>query len=263
MQPAALLGIGYRAPLHNWLGGRPADVQCLELTAEHFLRDPQRAARVTAGLPCSVHCLALSLGSAEAPDADYVRALVRLCAAVRPLWISDHLAFTRAGGIDLGHMNPLHYDEQTLAHVGDQCAALAQRIGVPVLLENISTHLLSGDATAEPAFLNALAQRNGVGVLLDVANLYINASNHGYDPRVWLGALAADNVRQLHIVGYGQDGTGLIDDHACAPQAEVLALLRQVIEHCSPQHVVLEWDRNLPASAQLQSTLHNLRGYLS
>ena len=229
MLTTALPGIGYRAPLHNWLGTRPDVVHCLELTAEHFLRDPQRAARITAGLPCSVHCLALSVGSSEAPDADSVSALARLCAAARPLWISDHLSFTRAGGIDLGHMNPLHYDEQTVAHVGDQRDALMQR----------------------------------VGVLLDVVNLYINASNHGYDPRQWLGALAADNVRQLHIVGCGQDGTGLIDDHACAPQPEVLALLRQVLERCRPQHVVSEWDRNLPLCEQLHSTLHNLRGYIT
>ena len=241
-----LVGVGWRPAWRAWLADPRADVGCIELTAEHFLGRPDDAVRCVGGRPCSIHCLDLSPGSRAAPGQDYLDALRVLCAAVRPCWVSDHLAFTRAGGVDLGHMNPLDLDERTLARLGDRCEQLAGWLGAPLLLENIATHLQVGDPMAEPAFLGALHARSGVGTLLDVANLHVNACNHGFDPIDWLRRLPPQAVRQVHVVGYGRHGHEYIDDHANAPQPEVLALLARVLAGSTPSHVVLEWDCDLP-----------------
>ncbi|MCA8967262.1 MAG: DUF692 domain-containing protein, partial [Planctomycetes bacterium] len=225
------VGIGYRRELHDWLVNSPPEVSCLEVTAEHFYDGGDTLlARLAACVPVSVHGLGLSLGTPGPLDHGE---LDRFCAVVERAgarWVSEHVAFTRAGGVDLGHLNPVPCSRDSLATLSMHVAEVQRACGRRLLLENIAADLRLPGEMDEPAFLDELCRRTGCGLLLDLANLYVNAHNHGYDPRRWLDAIDPRHVVQVHIVGYSEHGRRLSDEHARSIQPELYDLLDVVAD---------------------------------
>lgn len=245
----ALTGLGYRAPLHDWILSKPSGVSCLEITAEHFFDDVSPLAVLRKQFPLYVHGLGLSLGTPGELDAETLRGFKRVVEAAQPEWVSDHIAFTRAGGVDLGHLNPVPISRASLEVIAGHALELADATGRPVLLENIAAPLrLDGDLS-EADFLNGLCETANCGLLLDVTNLYINSRVHSYDPLQWLRALDSARIVQVHIVGYEQRDGALIDSHSAAIQPEILALLREVLAYAPVKSVLLERDEQIHVSA--------------
>lgn len=58
-----------------------------------------------------------------------------------------------------------------------------------------------------------LAERTGCGLLLDVNNVFVSATNHGFDPERHVRSLPHDRIMQLHITGPTDCGRYLIDTH--------------------------------------------------
>lgn len=254
-----MIGVGYRRELAGWIDSSPAGVRCLEITAEHFFSAPrERLTELRRRYRLFVHGLGLSLGTPGPLDAGRLRHFAEVADACNAAWVSEHVAFTRAGETDLGHLNPVRPTRAAAAVVADHAREVADRCGRPILLENITSHLQIPGELPETDFLNLICERAGCGLLLDVTNLHINSRNHGFDPLAWLDAIDASRIRQLHLVGYSERAGRLADDHAEPIQAEVLQLASAVMARAPVEAVILERDMDFPEPGDLAGEIAKL-----
>jgi uncharacterized protein (UPF0276 family) len=203
--------------------------------------------------PLAVHGVGLSLGSAEQLDARHLRRIQELVRAIEPGLVSEHLSWSVVGGAYLGDLLPLPMTEEALAvvcrHVEQTQEALQRRL----LIENPSTYLQFRHSTIpEWEFLAAVAQRTGCGLLCDVNNIFVSASNHGWDPQAYLQALPAAAVGEIHLAGHAlrtldNGRTVRIDDHGSCVSAEVWALYVQALRRFGAKPTLIEWDTDIPA----------------
>jgi uncharacterized protein (UPF0276 family) len=255
-----MTGIGYRHELADWIETNPRRVDCLEITAEHFFHGGEaRLEWLRDRLPLFVHGLGQSLGTPGPLDKDQMQRFAGVAQRADAKWISEHIAFTRTAEADLGHLNPILPTRKNADLIASHARELAGRCERPIILENITSHLLLEGELSEPDFLNAICQEGDCGLLLDVTNLFINSRNHRFDPLQWLDALDIERVTQLHIVGYAEVNGRFMDDHANAVQPELLELAREVIARCFVKAVILERDEAITDSSHLDPEIAKLR----
>lgn len=251
------VGLGYRQELATWLATRPDGIQCLEIVAEHFF--PEGRERLLHDLrrvyPLMVHGLGISLGTPGPLVEEDVRRFERVVAEADPLWISEHVAFTRTSEVDLGHLNPVVPSRESLRVLAEHAMELSGRCRKRLLLENITSHVRLEGEWSEPEFLNRLCEASGCGLLLDVTNLYVNGRNHGFDPRDWLRDLDVRRIVQLHVVGYTERDGRWHDEHAEAIQEDLMDLIHEVLRRAPVEAVVLERDERFPGPGVLRNEL--------
>jgi uncharacterized protein (UPF0276 family) len=262
--PALGVGLGFRQPFRAELFRQRERVDFLEIIADHYLDpspDQERELELLAAhFTLIPHGLNLSLGSAEGLDPTYVKQLARLVQRLRPPWWSEHIAFTRAGGREIGHLSPLPTPREAVAVLARNVAEVRRWIETPLILENITyTVALPGAELEEADFLAEALERADCGLLLDVMNLQANAVNHGYDADRFLGRLPLDRVVQLHFVGgHWSDGL-LIDSHSHPTSPEVWRLLEAVVARAPVKGIILERDENIPPLGELLADLARAR----
>jgi len=254
--PAAA-GIGLRSPhVGEVLAQRPS-VPFFEVHSENYYLDggPALAAlgRIRADYPLSLHGVGMSLGSSDPLDLAHVEKLKTLIARVEPALVSEHLCWSAIGGRHLNDLLPLPYTDEALALACTRISELQERVGREVAVENISSYLAFADSTIpEWEFIAALAQRTGCKLLLDINNVYVNASNHGFDADGYIAAIPADAVAEIHLAGFEQSDGCLIDTHGAPVAPEVWALYARTIERLGPRPTLIEWDTDIPAFDVLQ-----------
>ncbi len=253
------VGLGYRGPLHDWIITQPKEVECLEITAEHFFDTGQKELKQLAeAFPLFVHGLGLSLGTPGPLDRKILRQFARVASLANAEWISEHVAFTRTDEVDLGHLNPVPKTRDTLTVLVDHARELIEYCQRPLLLENITFDLQVGGEMSEPEFLNRLCESAGCGLLLDVTNLFINSKNHQLDAIEWLHEIDAKYIQQLHMVGYTLHDGQYRDYHSARMQEDLLDLLRVVLNYAPVQAVILERDNNLDCTNEVTDELIRL-----
>jgi uncharacterized protein len=260
-------GLGYREPFRSELFLHRRGVDFLEITVDHFfdasMEKGDELALLAEHFTLIPHGLNLSLGTAEGLDPAYLEQFAALVERIDPPWWSEHIAFTRAGGVEIGHLTPLPFTREALNVLCRNIETARQRIGVPLILENISfTVNLPGAEMSEAEFISEALERTDCGLLLDVTNLYTNSVNHGYDPLAFLEALPLERVVQLHFTGgFEHDGL-LIDSHSEPAPPAVWSLLEAVVQRAPVRGIVLERDENLPAFAELLGEVARARTIL-
>lgn len=259
--PEAALGIGlgYRAALRPAIFQQRERIGFLEIIADHWL-DPTREELdvlelLAAHFTLIPHAIGLSLGSAEGLDGGYLERLAALIERLDPPWWSEHLAFTRAGGVEIGHLTPLPCTREAVAAVARNVSVTRRHIRAPLILENSAAVFSLPGEMDEAAFIAAVVDATGCGLLLDVANLHCNAVNHGYDARDFLDRIPLQRVVQLHIAGGHVHAGVLIDSHAYPTPEPVWALLGEVLGRCAPRGAIIERDARLPPFAELAGEL--------
>jgi uncharacterized protein len=262
--PTLGVGVGFREPFRGELFLRQREVDFLEITAEHYLDATPEKEReldlLAEHFTLIPHAINLSLGSAEGLDPDYLDKLARLVKRLDPPWWSEHVSFTRAGGVEIGHLSPLPFTREAIEVFRQNITEVRRRIGAPLILENI-TYMLTvpcGEMD-EAEFLAEVLEQTDCGLLLDVTNLHTNAVNHGYDVDTFLARLPSERIVQLHFVGgHWHDGV-LIDSHSRPTPDEVWALLKKVVARAPVKGVVLERDENLPPFDEILKELAQAR----
>ena len=145
---------------------------------------------------------------------------------------------------------------ELLANICRNVRALASAIPVPLILENLD--YCPGGAyehICEPAFLAAVLNETGAGLLLDLAHARVSAARLGLPIETYLSQLPLERVRQLHISGpRSRDGV-LFDAHE-ALLDEDYTLLEWVLRRTRPLALTLEYNRE---EAQLRAELARLR----
>ena len=206
----AQAGIGLRLPHQaQVLASRPR-AAWLEVHPENYMADAPALAElelIGEHYPLSLHAVGLSLGSAEGIDQAHLERLCRLVQRLRPGLVSDHLSWSASGGRYLPDLLPLPYTEEALRVVCRNVEQVQAALGRNILVENPSTYLqFAASAIPEAEFLAAVARATGCGVLFDVNNVFVSASNQRLDAAQalaeWCRALDAASVGEMHLAGH-------------------------------------------------------------
>ena len=215
-------------------------------------------------VPILLHGIGLSLGSAEGLDAERVRHTARVAEAVSPPWFSEHIAFTRAGGFEIGHLTPLPFTREAVATVARNVGTLKRSLpGLPILLENIAYPFVLPDAEmSEAELVRAVVEEADAGLLLDLENVHANARNHGYDPIAYLESLPLERVAEVHLAGGVVHGGQYVDSHTRPVPEESWALLEWLVSRAPVRAVIVERDDELPPFADLLAEVRRARKVL-
>lgn len=243
-------------------------VDFVEVISENFMvpggrpRDILR--RVRERHPVALHGVSMSIGSADGVDGDYLRRLRALVDAIDPLFVSDHLCWTRFGGFQSHDLLPLPYTEEALRTVCDNVDAAQLALGRTMLIENPSSYVaFPGAEMTEWEFLAALCARTGCDLLLDVNNIVVSAANHGFDAHAYLAGVPAARVRQIHLAGHSQGETLLIDTHDRPVPEPVWSLYADALARLGPVATMIERDDAIPPLPDLLAELDRARAIAS
>lgn len=258
-------GLGLR-PQHysEILDGPAPPVDWFEAISENYMvpggRPIAMLERVRSRWPVVLHGVGLSIGGVGPLDPDYLRDLATLARRVRPAWISDHLCFTGAAGLNTHDLLPLPYTDEALRHVAKRIRDVQDALGRRILIENPSSYL-AWDASimSEAEFLAALAREADCLLLLDVNNVHVSAFNHGFDAEAYVATLPAGRIAQIHVAGHSHFGTHIIDTHDQPIVDPVYALYEATIRLIGARPTMIERDDRIPPLAELTAELERLR----
>lgn len=254
-KPTFRVGVGLRRPMAQWTEAFWTKVGVIEVLADN-LEDPMYARlvrRVRVERPCVAHFLSTSICSGADLDSTQMTFMVEACAALQPQSCSDHLAFTASRGVRAEHFLAPPLCGELVDRVARKAERISRRIGRPFMLENVAHYFhVPGGAMEEPEFWCRLHERDaGVGMLLDLNNLLVNARNFGFSPEEYLNSLPAALVSGVHIAGHHIEGELWVDGHATPVAESVLSLLELALSRFAPEFVIVERDRNLDEATLL------------
>jgi uncharacterized protein (UPF0276 family) len=228
-----------------------------EVHAENYMGDggpPHRyLEQIRAHYPLSVHGVGLSIGGDQPLDKAHLTRLRRLIERYEPESFSEHLAWSTHDTVFLNDLLPVPYDRLTLRRVCDHISEVQESLGRRMLLENPSTYIAFDQSDmAEIDFLSAIARRTGCGLLLDVNNVFVSATNHAYDAKAYLDAFPVEHVGEIHLAGFAEDqndaGERLLIDAHGTPVADIVwRLFEQALALTGPVPTLIEWDNDVPA----------------
>ena len=258
-------GLGLRKPHYaDFIDGQ-VPVDFVEVISENFMVDggqPRRILReVREQYPVALHGVSMSIGSADGLDLDYLSRLRTLIGEIEPLFVSDHLCWTRIEGFNSHDLLPLPYTAEALDVVCANVSRAQDYVGRTMLVENPSSYIaFDGADMSEWEFLNALCRRTGCGLLLDVNNIFVSAQNHGLDALAYIEGVPAERVRQVHLAGHTVGEAMLIDTHDQPVCASVWDLYARLMPMLGPVATMIERDDDIPPLADLLAELDVARG---
>ncbi len=202
--------------------------------------------------PVSLHGVCMSIGGPGALDKAHLERFRQLVERYEPALVSEHLAWSTHETVCFNDLLPLPYNTATLGRVCAHIDEVQEAIRRPILLENPSTYLVFRDSTvSETDFIRAIAKRTGCGLLLDVNNVFVSATNHGFSAMDYLSDFPLSHVGEIHLAGHAEqsddEGEPLLIDSHDAPVADgVWELYEFVLSRVGAIPTLIEWDSNLP-----------------
>ncbi|MCE8510316.1 DUF692 domain-containing protein [Ruegeria pomeroyi] len=249
-------GVGYKPQHFAEILEAPDPVGWLEIHAENYMGDGGRPLaqlrHLSERFPISVHGVGLSIGGESALDADHLARLKHLVSWLNPASFSEHLAWSTHDSHFLNDLLPLPYTDATLTRVCDHIDQVQDLVGRRMLLENPSSYLAFAESSwSEPDFLREIARRTGCGLLLDVNNVFVSATNLDFLPQGYIDAYPLEHVGEIHLGGHDEDSDDhghplLIDSHGREVVDPVWALLDYVLDRSGPKPILIEWDTDVP-----------------
>jgi len=256
-------GIGYKSQHFAEIMEDAGPISWLEVHAENYMgaggRPIAQLKALAERFPISVHGVGLSIGGDAPLDRDHLARLRQLCDWLKPASFSEHLAWSTHDTGFLNDLLPLPYTEATLARVCAHIDQTQEALGRQMLLENPSTYLAFAETTmSEVDFLSEIATRTGCGLLLDVNNVFVSATNQNWDARAYIDAFPLHHVGEIHLGGHDEDEDDhgaplLIDSHGSAVVDPVWSLYAHTIHRAGPKPSLIEWDTDVPPLDVLKS----------
>lgn len=260
------VGVGLRIPHYDDIFGEGggAGVDWFEIISDNFMvpggMPMYNLGRALDRFQLVQHGVSLSIGSVDPLDWEYLRKLKALLARTRSPWVSDHLCWGGAHGVDLHDLLPLPYTEAVVKHVAERARAVQDFLGVRLALENVSSYLTyTASEMTEWEFVSAVVEEADCGLLLDVNNVYVSAYNHGFDPSAYIDGVPHDRVVQIHLAGHTNHGAYILDTHSASVVDPVWDLYRRAIRRTGPVSTLIEWDDHIPPFADLVAEANKAR----
>ncbi len=272
IEPFAGFGLGLRRTHYDDFLGRNVPVDFVEVISENYMIEGGRQLRileqVRRDLPIIIHGVSMSIGSAEGLDPDYLAKLKQLEQRIDPLWVSDHLCWTRTSAHNSHDLLPMPLTDEALAVVCRNIDQAQSALGRAMLFENPSSYLtFPEDEMTEWEFLTQMTRRTGCYLLLDVNNIYVSSKNHGFSALEYLEGLPLDRVRQIHLAGHDPatpERDIVIDTHDREVADGVWDLYARAIAMLpKPVATMIERDEHIPPLSDLLVELDRARGIAS
>jgi uncharacterized protein len=265
------VGIGYRAVIDRWTRDNLDRFDALEITVDHCLGNNKTVRSaifdLVGHIPLTAHGVGLSLGTDVPLDLAYLDRVADVVDRLHAPAYSEHLAFTRVPGRETAALMPLPKTEAVAEAIIAKVRVIQSRVPFPFLLENITYVFEWPDSKMSDAeFLNLICRETGAGLLLDIENVYLNATNHGFDPYAFIDALHLGLVREVHMAGgitirdESLPKPLLADSHSHPVPEPALDLLEYVLERQVPSVIILERDDRLDAGDEIIDDVARIRG---
>jgi uncharacterized protein (UPF0276 family) len=249
--PFTGFGLGLRPQHYDDFLTRPVPLDFVEVISENFMIDGGRPLvmleRVRDRCPVALHGVSMSIGSADGLDEEHLRRLCSLADRIDPLWVSDHLCWTGFGGFNSHDLLPLPYTDEAMDVVCANIHHAQEALGRALVIENPSSYLTFPESNrSEWEFIAEMAARTGCYLLLDVNNIFVSATNHGFDPIAYLDGIPGDRIRQMHLAGHSHGKTLLIDTHDAPVPDPVWSLYAEACARFGPTATMIERDDHIP-----------------
>jgi uncharacterized protein len=213
--------------------------------------------------PLVTHGLTMSIGGTDPLRSDYLSGLRAFLDRTGSPWHSDHLCFSTHGGVVLHDLLPVAFKRAEVRRIADRIKRAQDAIARPLAIENVSFYMFPGKPEmTEAEFIASVCEQADCGLMLDVNNAWVNATNHGWDIDAWMRTVPLDRVVQMHVAGHDwfteddfalkerpankDEGLLIVDTHGNDVCQEVLALLERTLKKTGPVPVLLERDQSIP-----------------
>ena len=265
-----LIGIGFRVPIARWTLANLHRFDVLEITVDHYIKGGEYARKAILNLvdriPLVLHGVGLSIGTDAPLDEAYLDQVAEAVEDLKTPSYSEHLAWTKVPGIDIANLLPVPRTRAAADMLIPKIRQVQTRLPVPFSIENISYVFDFPDAEmSDVEFFNLLFRETGVGMLLDVENLFVNSQNHGIDPRAFLEALPEAVVTDVHAAGGPVirrpylDEPFHADNHSSPVPEQALDLLAHALRRQRPRTVILERDNDIDRGEELLADVARIR----
>jgi uncharacterized protein len=272
--PLDRVGLGWRPDLAVGIFEHLDGIDLLEVMADDFFSAPRQQVRalktLAAQIPVVLHGVSLGLASSAPVETKRLDQMARLMDQVRPEFWSEHLAFIRAGGIEIGHLAAPPRSPASIDAAAANLYRAQATVGVKPFVENIATLIDPPASTlSECAWINGILSSSDCGLLLDLHNVLANGLNHGYDPLEFVRQIPPERIAAIHIAGgkfiSAPDGTQrLLDDHFHDVPDPVFELLEETAARApGPLTVILERDGDYPSMDSLLAQIAQARSALA
>ncbi len=269
------VGLGLRWDFVDELLATKPHVDFLEISPENYMGRggyyDEALERARELWPIVTHGLTMSLGGTDPLREDYLADVRRFLDRVESPWHSDHLCFSTFGGVVLHDLLPIPFKKEEVARVADRIKRAQDAIGRPMAIENVSSYMHPGKREmSEAEFIARVCEAADCGLMLDVNNAYVNATNFGFDVDEWMRTVPLERVVQMHVAGHDwvSDGSWkasdvaptdpkereemlIVDTHGSDCCDDVLALLERTLARTGPVPVLLERDQAIPPLDEL------------
>lgn len=252
----AYFGVGYKHEHFDDIRRTRPRIDFFEIHAENFMGnggEPHaRLEWLRRDYQISIHGVGLSIAGDEPVDALHLAKVKRLVDRYDPMNFSEHLAWSRLNDCFYNDLLPIPYTQGTLSSVAANVERVQDALGRRILIENPATYLQFPESTLdETAFLAELAKRTGCGLLLDIANVFVCAANHGFQAEAYLDQFPLSAVEEIHLAGFHVDEGPeeqplVIDSHSAPVSDEVWGVHEKLIARIGPNPSVIEWDNRVP-----------------
>ncbi len=249
------VGVGLRSAHYSHILENRPRVPWFEAVSENYMgirggtggRPLEMLEKVRRDYPVMLHGVSMNIGSADPLRLDYLKELRALADRFQPQFVSDHLCWTGVEGENLHDLLPLPFNEETVRHVVGRVRQVQDLLGRRILLENVSSYVTFNHSDMpEWEFLSEIAARADCGILLDVNNIYVSAKNHGFDPRAYLQGVPKNRMGYMHVAGYSESDSMLIDTHDHPVTPPVWSLYADAVRRFGDVPTLIEWDENIP-----------------
>lgn len=268
--PSSYFGLEWTHELEEGIlsSVRDGRMTCVEIIPENFFEGRFESFLTfleATRIPVAVHGVLLSLGTIGPLNDAHLEKVMKVAARLNMVNFSEHLSLTQVGEVDLDALTPLNWTEEVLRVVTEKIHRIQERIKVPFLFENVSNRFVIPDGDySETQFMNAIMERTGCGLLLDVTNVYTNSVNFGFDPYRWIDELNISSMQMVHLAGGHYDPDGfLLDSHDNAICEGAWELYRYVSRKRMPPMTIIERTGSFPRFESLDSELEQARRILN
>lgn len=245
------VGVGLRTPHYQYILDNQPDISWFEVLIDNYMgaggMPLKHLDAIRRHYPVTFHGVGMSLGSTDSLNLPYLNRLKELIQQFEPALVSDHLCWTGVHGYESNDLLPMPYTEASIKHVVERIQRVQDFLGQQILIENVSSYIsYTLDAMTEWEFYIEVVTQADALMLFDVNNIYVSAQNHDFDAMDYLNAIPCERVKEIHLAGYEDKGTHLLDTHGYPVHPPVWELYKQAIKKFGHTPTLIEWDNNIP-----------------
>lgn len=253
-----LAGLGFRAPHFTELLNKSSHIEWIEVISENYIGAKglriQRLESLREIYDVALHGVSLNIASESEINWNYLEKLKKLISRIDPIRVSDHLCWTGSYHHNFHDLLPFPYTLEMLKFISEKILKIQDYLGRELILENLSAYVgFDENEMSEYEFIRELHNRTGCFNLLDINNLYVNATNYGFDPYKELKHIPATMVKQVHIAGFSEGPGFLIDTHSKAVCDGVWGLFKEFYQTTRDVPFMMEWDAEIPEFPVLEN----------